>query len=562
MIVFDNRGVKYTEETFRAEAVEFLAIAESARNVEVARERLFEQVSRYQFDMFRENIAIPEGKIMRVRDCARALRSILKSRSDALTGFSVAQAFFDLAKQVPRPDLQPGFYADLTHIIMGLETRGSSETADYISISKELSGRPAALARSNELDRLGRRAERWMERYAHGLDEQIQAKRRANRDRILRKLNASLDDWNDWRWHISHVIRDADAVLSLIQATEMEIDGVRSAKGARIPFGITPYYLSLMDECPSPNDRAVRAQVFPNVDYVRDTSLYRTSEQSDLDFMREHETSPVDLVTRRYPGIVIFKPYNTCPQICVYCQRNWEINDVLAENALASEKRINEALAWIRAHPTIQEVLVTGGDPLTLDDETLGNILSKIADIPSIERIRIGSRTLVTMPTRITSDLAALLGSFRVPGRREVAVVTHVEHPYEVTPHMVSAVDKLRREGIPVYNQLVFTFFVSRRFEAALLRRLLRLAGIDPYYTFNTKGKDETKAYRVPIARLLQEQKEEARMLPGLGRTDEAVFNVPGLGKNYLRALQHHDLLTILPNGTRMYEFHPWERNI
>jgi lysine 2,3-aminomutase len=91
---------------------------------------------------------------------------------------------------------------------------------------------------------------------------------------------------------------------------------------------------------------------------------------------------------------------------------------------------------------------------------------------------------------------------------------------------------------------------------------MLRKAGIDPYYIFNMKGKDEMRAYRVPIARLLQEQKEEARLLPGMSRTDEAVFNVPGQGKNYLRARQHRNLLSILPNGSRVYEFHPWEKNI
>jgi lysine 2,3-aminomutase len=91
---------------------------------------------------------------------------------------------------------------------------------------------------------------------------------------------------------------------------------------------------------------------------------------------------------------------------------------------------------------------------------------------------------------------------------------------------------------------------------------LLKLSGIEPYYTFNTKGKEETKEYRVPLARLLQEQKEESRLLPGLARTDEAVFNVPGLGKNYLRARQHRDLISIMPDGSRLYEFHPWEKNI
>ena len=88
------------------------------------------------------------------------------------------------------------------------------------------------------------------------------------------------------------------------------------------------------------------------------------------------------------------------------------------------------------------------------------------------------------------------------------------------------------------------------------------MVGIDPYYTFNTKGKDETLAYRVPISRLVQEQQEEARLLPGLERTDEAVFNVPRLGKNYLKSREHRDLLSILPNGARVYEFYSWEKNI
>ncbi len=127
---------------------------------------------------------------------------------------------------------------------------------------------------------------------------------------------------------------------------------------------------------------------------------------------------------------------------------------------------------------------------------------------------------------------------------------------------MVEAVNRLRLRGIGVYNQLVYTFYISRRFEAAALRRQLRLIGIDPYYTFNTKGKDETIGYRVPIARLIQEQQEEARLLPGLSRTDEAVFNVPRQGKCYLRAREYRNLLSIMPNGARVYEFLSWEKKV
>jgi lysine 2,3-aminomutase len=185
-----------------------------------------------------------------------------------------------------------------------------------------------------------------------------------------------------------------------------------------------------------------------------------------------------------------------------------------------------------------------------------------LAAIEHVEMIRIGTRTPVTLPMRITAKLAELLGSFRKPGRREVCVVTHVEHVSEVTPEMVRAVQRLRSQGMSVYNQMVFTFYVSRRFEAAALRRLLRICGVEPYYTFAPKGKEETEDYRVPIARILQEQKEEARLLPGSRRTDEPVFNVPGLGKNDLRAMQHRDLISVLPDGSRVYEFHPWEKNI
>jgi lysine 2,3-aminomutase len=278
--------------------------------------------------------------------------------------------------------------------------------------------------------------------------------------------------------------------------------------------------------------------------------------------MREADTSPFELITRRYPSILILKPYNTCPQICVYCQRNWEIDEAMLPDALADDTVIERALDWIRAHPAIHEVLVTGGDPLVLEIERLREILDRLTAIPSIERVRIGSRIPVTVPMRVTDDLVELLAGYREPGRREIALVTHVQHPYEINEDMVAAVDRLRLAGLSVYNQLVYTFFTSRRFEATLLRRLLRRVGIDPYYTFNTKGKEETGDYRVPIARLLQEQKEEARMLPGLARSDESVFNVPGLGKNYLRAVQHRDLLSIRPDGARVYQFHPWEKNI
>jgi len=258
--------------------------------------------------------------------------------------------------------------------------------------------------------------------------------------------------------------------------------------------------------------------------------------------------------------IVIIKPYNTCSQICVYCQRNWEINDVLVPHALASTAKIDRAIEWLKQHKTITEVLVTGGDPLVMKDDKINEILEKLSAIKHVERIRIGSRTPVVLPQRITNELINIIANYHQPGKREIVLITHFEHSYEITPEAMQAVQKFKTRGMSVYNQAVFTVENSRRFELVALRNKLRLIGVDPYYTFNTKGKEETKKYRVPMARLQQETKEEARLMPGTVRTDEPVYNVPGLGKNYIKAQQHHSLLTNLPNGKRVYEFHPWEK--
>ncbi|MCF6246276.1 MAG: KamA family radical SAM protein, partial [Desulfobacula sp.] len=351
----------------------------------------------------------------------------------------------------------------------------------------------------------------------------------------------------------------AKDISRIISLADDEYKAIEKAVQNNIPFGITPYYLALMDK-ESIHDRSLRAQVIPTGNYVEQMMMNRQSNSS-CDFMLEADTSPIDLITRRYPAICIFKPFNTCPQICVYCQRNWEIKDVMSKSAMAGEKKILSAIRWIKDHPNIKEVLLTGGDPLSMGDKKLESILSLLSGIESIERIRIGTRTFATVPMRVTDNFLKIVDKILHSGKR-VAFVTHIQHPYEITPQLVEAVHRLKNTGVSIYNQLVYTFFVSRRFEASALRRLIALIGIDPYYTFNTKGKLETMEYRVPIARLLQEQKEETRLLPGLSRTDEAVYNVPGQGKNYLRADIHRDLISIQPDGSRLYEFHPWERNV
>lgn len=532
-------------------------------DLESCRRGLYEAVTAMQYAGLCEgdqDLSAFESTI--VRDCARVLRSILARYSDDRAGFSVVQALWDLARKRPRPDLGPGFFAELNHLFQGLSGSPLTARPDATGFG-DVTGQEAARRRSLELDQIWTDVENRMARFVDGLRPDSVARRAARRQQILDVLGGTDEDWANWHWQARHIITTAEDLARLVRVDDHELAAVRKALETRQPFGITPYYASLMDDDPkSGMDRTIRAQVIPPMSYVDGMAKHAGDKAEALDFMREADTSPIDLITRRYPSIVILKPFNTCPQICVYCQRNWEIERPMAPGAMAPKSVVDRALDWIAEHPAISEVLVTGGDPFAMSDRALRRILERLAGIGHIEMIRVGTRMPVTMPMRVTPELAGMLGSFREPGRRDVCVVTHIEHVSEVTPDMVQAVERLKRHGLSVYNQMVYTFFVSRRFEAAALRRLLRRCGIDPYYTFAPKGKEETAAYRVPIARILQEQKEEARLLPGTRRTDAAVFNVPGLGKNHLLASQHRDIVSILPDGSRVYEFHPWEKNI
>ncbi len=552
---------KYNAEEAKIAAPDFFRIARAADSVDDARARLSEHALRVEYKNFSRSREVDFNRIMRERDSARALRTMLKTRSEELAGFSVTQAIYDEARGKARPDLAEAFWADLIHVLTGV--MGDDSFLSAQAGGGELAGREAAVARSAGLDEIWeKRLGPGIKRFESGLSEAAVARRAARREKILKVLSGSDGDWWDYKWQFRHVVRRVEDLKKLVRLGREEEEAAAAAIQKGLPFGVTPYYLSLMDDEPSGRDRAIRAQVFPPMGYVERVSRIKDEGGCSLDYMLEGETSPIDLVTRRYPSIAIFKPFNACPQICVYCQRNWEIEEPMGKKALASHDKIDSALQWISERESLREVLVTGGDPFGLGVKRLEEILTRLSRIPTVEFIRIGTRALITAPMRITNELADLLGSLREPGKLRVSLVTHAQHAYEITPEVVEAVNRLKSRGVSVYNQMVYTFHVSRRFEAVAVRHYMRLAGADPYYTFNVKGKEETSDYRVPIARLLQEQAEEARLLPGLSRTDEAVFNVPGLGKNYLRAQSSRDLLAIKPNGSRVYEFFPWERNL
>lgn len=550
---------------------EIYNLLQSAPTLEEAREAMYSYLERAEREIFKVENDLHILEKATVRECIRAFKSIIGPVNEYRTEVSALDCLWKLAcnkREDLTHEVSVGFLMEFINLFRGVAGRSniyfeSKEAKKGIPDFLRLEGREASEARTEILDEMGDNIQKYFKKYPSGLEPDVMRWRRANRERILRYFGAKDEDWNDYLWQIKHVIRDAKPLLDLIELTADQQEAVKKATENRIPFGITPYYLSLMDHNLAIGyDHAVRAQVIPPPEYVEMMAQHRAKRTVTFDFMGEHDTSPVDLVTRRYPKIAILKPFNTCSQICVYCQRNWEVDEVLDPKAEASRETIGQALSWFDDHPSIGDVLITGGDPCIMKDESLRWILEGLAKRSQIYRIRIGSRTPVVLPMRWTDSLLNLLSEFHQPGKREIAIVTHFEHSYEVTPQARDAVVKIRRAGMSVYNQQVFTVHNSRRFETAKLRFDLKSIGVDPYYTFNMKGKEETRRYMVPIARILQERKEEARLLPGLDRTDEPVFNVPKLGKNHLRAWQDHRVVMILPNGSRVYEFHPWEKNI
>ena len=553
-----------------AEEVKLLLL--DSKSLEEARGALYKWLAEMELKYMYGGINVHPLIAAQALEAIKVFKNVIAPVNEELTGYSALKHLYDLARFKNLEQVDEGFVLEFIHLFKAIYGRPDiypakyAEGLGYFDFSK-LKGRQAGIARSEYLDKLASRVWEYIKRYPSGLDPKIIEKRKENRKKILEVLGGSEEDWWDYKWHYSNALRGKRAIKVLRELikglNEDDWEALEEAVKYNVPFGITPYYLHLFDfDKPWQKDYAVRRQVLPPLHYVKEMVNHLDEREYYFDFMGEHDTSPHPLVTRRYPMVAILKAAHTCPQICVYCQRNWEIMTAMDKSAIPTRMTIDEAIDWFAEHPNIIDVLVTGGDPFILRDEDIEHIVKRLSELDHVKLIRFGSRTPVTVPMRITEKLAEMLGSYIEPGKRNVHVVTHFEHAYEVTPEVAQAVSNLRKNKIYVYNQQVFTFWNSRRFETSALRIALKQVGIDPYYTFYPKGKWETKDYLVPVARIEQERKEEARVLPGTFRTEEPVFNVPRLGKNHLRAWQDHQIIMIRPDGRRVYLWHPWEKNI
>lgn len=553
-----------------AQAPEIFLLLKESKNWEFARQKIKNFLNATETAFRNDFFELTNWEFIIFKDALVVLKNIFSRRTERIAETSPLKYLWQAARDGDS-EVTQDFIDEFEHLFRAI--KGHSKVYPSFLMKRgvvspdfeKYKGRDAAVRRSDFLDILGTELDEFLVKYPSGLQEDVINQRKENKQRILKVFGATESDWLDYKWHYRHVIRDnagLKRMKQVISITNEEEKAIKMAIQHRIPFGITPHYLHLMDPEVRDFDYAVRTQVIPPMHYVETMIAHKNTRAIEFDFMREHDTSPVEHITRRYAKVCILKPYDTCPQICVYCQRNWEITSPFHKKAKVNLGDLDKALKWLNKHDQIMDILVTGGDPLTMNNQSIDNLLTRLSDIPHITSIRMATRTPVTVPQRIDEELVKIIAKHHIPFRRILYFVTHFEHPYEVSMESAEAIHRLKKEGINFYNQQVFNFANSRRFESVALRLALKMIGVDPYYIFNMKGKSEMINYSVPIARVLQEVKEEARLLPGIYRTDEPVFNVPFLGKNHMRARQDHELISILPDGRRMYAFHPWEKNI
>ena len=245
-------------------------------------------------------------------------------------------------------------------------------------------------------------------------------------------------EWDDWKWQIRNRIVNLEQLRKYISLTPEEEEGVKESL-KMLRMAITPYYLSLID--PDDPDCPIRKQAIPTK-----KETYR-SPADLLDPLHEDEDSPVPGLTHRYPDRVLFLVTDQCSMYCRHCTRRRFAGQKDHE---ASGDRIQECINYIARTPQVRDVLLSGGDPLTMSDGRLESIIARLREIPHVEIIRIGTRTPVVCPQRITPELMAMLRKYH-----PIWINTHFNHPNEITEKSRAACEMMADAGIPVGNQSV-----------------------------------------------------------------------------------------------------------
>jgi lysine 2,3-aminomutase len=277
----------------------------------------------------------------------------------------------------------------------------------------------------------------------------------------------TIDSWNDWKWQLRNAITSIEDLKKIMKLSDKEIMAINNLKG-RLPLRITPYFASLIYN--SKPSHPLRRNVVPVVEELLESS----SEQSDP--LHEKSFSPVKGIVHRYPDRVLFTVTQVCSNYCRYCTRSHSVGKLDKLGRQDFEKAFN----YIAGHKEVRDVLISGGDPLTLNDETLDYILSNIRSIEHVEIIRIGTRIPVVLPQRITDNLISILKKYH-----PLFISLHFSHPDEITDECAKACNKLADGGFPLGSQTVLLKGINDNVPTMkeLMHKLLKIR-VRPYYLY------------------------------------------------------------------------------
>jgi lysine 2,3-aminomutase len=290
--------------------------------------------------------------------------------------------------------------------------------------------------------------------------------------------------WNDWRWQLSHRLNTLEEFQKVIRLTPEEIEGL-SAPG-RFRVDVTPYFARLMD--PEDPNCPIRRQVIPTRHEIE------PFDSEMIDSLAEEAHSPVPGLVHRYPDRVLMLVTTQCASYCRFCTRSRIVGD---SHAQFDSNQHEAQLAYIAMHPEVRDVLLSGGDPLTLPIKILENLLKRLRAIPHVEVIRLGTRVPVFLPQRITEELVDMLRQFH-----PLWMNIHFNHPEEITPEVAAALALLADAGIPLGSQTVLMAGINDcpNIMMALMHQLV-MNRVRPYYIYQCDLVHGAGHFRTPVAK-------------------------------------------------------------
>jgi lysine 2,3-aminomutase len=292
-------------------------------------------------------------------------------------------------------------------------------------------------------------------------------------------------EWDDWRWQLRSRVRTLAQLERIFALSDDERAAVGRRSGA-LPVGITPYYASLMSR-DDPAEALRRTHIPVGNEYVR------TPGEDDDPLGEDHDFAVPGLV-HRYPDRVLFLSTGFCSTYCRYCTRSRAVGNPGGEYHFGN-KQWDAALAYIAEHPEIRDVLISGGDPLTLADEKLDYLLGRLKAIRHVEFVRLGSKVPVVLPMRITRSLIRVLRK-----HKPLWFSIHVTHPRELTPEVTEAFDRLADAGVPLGSQTVLLKGVND--DVALMKTLMQgllRRRVRPYYLYQCDPISGSSHFRTPV---------------------------------------------------------------